>query len=86
MFVIFQNGIFYSFWQNLKTDKWHEITIQKLRLKGVSIFWYEGLYALPEFFRFDESFNLIIQKKNESDELVDDETISAELYFSLPQS
>lgn len=83
MFIIFQGNDFYSFWQNEKTDSWAELTISKLRLKGVKIFWYEDLLTPPDLYRFDEDFNLITLKEVAGDEgsnLVDDEIYQAEAY------
>lgn len=62
MFVIFKDGEFYSFWQNSKSDNWAAKTVGVLKINKPSIYWYEGL-TIPEFFRFDNDKNLIVQSK-----------------------
>jgi len=61
MFAIFQNGIFYSFWQNKKKDNWARATVKKLNLQEPEIYWYnKGDYNAPDNFRFDDNKNLIV--------------------------
>jgi hypothetical protein len=65
MFIFFINGLFYSFWQNKKGDEFFDLTCTGLDLNAsqVSLNYYAGIKAIPEFFEFDEDKNLIIKEK-----------------------
>lgn len=80
MFSVFSNGNFIGFWGNKKEDVWAPATVKNLNLSSPEIFWHET-DVVPELYRFDGSKNLVIQVKNELDEVVDTEVVyTAEPY------
>jgi len=81
MFGVFDGDNFVGFWANKKQDNWARITAQKLNLTAPAFFWYnKGDCNAPDFYRFDDDKNLIIQSRNEEGTLVDGETYWAETY------
>jgi hypothetical protein len=88
MFVFFINAIFYSFCQNEKGQSFFDLTVKGLGLEtsSVSLCFFQGLNDVPEFFRFEENGDLVIQQKQttegeiQEEILVDIQTIAVENY------
>lgn len=70
MFIFFLNDVFFSFWANKPEDEFFDLTIKGMKWNPstVSLFYYPDIPVnRPEFFRFDEDKNLIIQEKQLSE-------------------
>ena len=70
MFAFFLNGTFFDFWANQPGDEFLDLTALKMGwdLSSVTLIHYPGIPVnRPEFFRFDENKNLIIQEKQLSE-------------------
>jgi hypothetical protein len=67
MFAFFLNENFFDFWANQPGDEFLDLTASKMGwdLSIVTLIHYSGIPVnRPEFFRFDENKNLIIQEKH----------------------
>jgi hypothetical protein len=70
MFAFFLNGTFLDFWANKPGDIFFDLTVSKLGWspETVTLVHFPGIpVRRPEFFRFDENKNLIIQEKQLSE-------------------
>ncbi len=65
MFAIFKNDSLLNFWSNQAGDIFLESTIRGLRLEQgeIDLNYYFGIYAIPEFYEFDQDKKLIIKKE-----------------------
>lgn len=89
MFAFFLNGTFLDFWANKPGDIFFDLTVSKMGWNpdNVTLVHLPGIpVRRPEFFRFDENKNLIIQEQQviegeiQEETLVDIQTITAEVY------
>lgn len=65
MFAIFKNDSLLNFWANQAGDIFLESTIRGLRLEHgeIDLNYYFGIYAIPEFYEFDQGKKLIVKKQ-----------------------
>lgn len=88
MFAFFLNGSFFSFWQNEPGQIFFDLTVKGMKWDAstVSLKYYSGLISAPEFFRFEENGDLVIQEKQivegeiHEEIMVDIQTIASEVY------
>lgn len=88
MFIFFLSGSFFSFWQNEPGQIFFDPTVKgmKWNASNVSLKFFPGISQVPEFFRFEENGDLVIQEKQttegeiQEEIMVDIQTIAAETY------
>jgi hypothetical protein len=89
MFAFFLNGIFFDFWANKAGDEFFDLTVKGMNWNpsSVSLVRFPGIpVRRPEFFRFEENGDLVIQEKQttegeiQEEILVDIQTIAVENY------